>query len=83
MSAYAWMDNALCAQADPDQWAMPVTGGGRVAQRICGSCPVAEACAQHAQTLHTYDGLAMHGTWGGHSRKHRLDDRRQNAKEAA
>lgn len=75
---YAWMDDALCAQADPDQWANPTAGGNAGSiQRICARCPARTACEAHAQHLHGYDGLAMHGIWGGTTRQQRQATRRE------
>ena len=80
---YAWMDAALCAQADPDRWTDPGRGSGsRVPKRICGRCPVARECDAHASTLHAYDGLAMTGVWGGRGQRQRETTRRQTGAAA-
>jgi hypothetical protein len=78
---YAWMDNALCAQADPDEWTTG-TGSQVAPKRICQDCPVRHQCEAHATALHAYDGLAMTGVWGGRSRKQREDQRRQMGEAA-
>lgn len=72
---YAWMDQALCAQADPDTWTEPA-GSGHTPKRICDRCPARTACDTHADTLHTYEGTPMHGIWGGRSRHQRETQRR-------
>jgi WhiB family transcriptional regulator, redox-sensing transcriptional regulator len=78
MSArYAWMDAALCAQTDPDQWTS--AGSQTVPKRICADCPVRPECDAHATALHIYDGLAMNGVWGGRSKRQRDEDRQQAA----
>lgn len=70
---YKWMDAALCAQADPELWTDVRTGdSSRIPKRICGNCPVAAECLAHEAALHAYDGLAMHGIWGGTSQRQRL-----------
>ncbi|NUU21748.1 MAG: WhiB family transcriptional regulator [Streptomycetaceae bacterium] len=80
---YAWMDQALCAQADPDLWADPIGGNNATTKRICGHCPARLACAAHAERLHDQDGTTVHGTWGGHSRNQRNQQRRNERREAA
>lgn len=77
---HAWMDSALCAQADPDTWIeLPVGSGSRLPKRICGGCPVQTECAAHAQVIHDYEGLAPDGVWGGLSQKQRKNLRRAAA----
>lgn len=77
---YAWMDSALCAQADPDTWTETGPGSGnQLPKQICASCPVRAACAAHAQQIHTYDGLAPTGIWGGAGQRRRTTQRRQAA----
>ncbi|MFD4830183.1 WhiB family transcriptional regulator [Streptomyces uncialis] len=68
MSRYDWMAEAACTSTDPDLF-FPERGTNyHDAQRICRTCPVADACATHAQAL---EGAAhkdsRHGAWGGHS----------------
>jgi hypothetical protein len=75
---YAWMSDALCAQADSDAWTDPARGSGsRLPKRICGNCPAQADCAAHEQAIHAFDGLAPHGIWGG--RSHRQRERDQQA----
>lgn len=63
--AYDWMDQALCAQVGPDFFHLEGSGGGyEEAKEICARCPVAAACAAHAQAIegdltHPY----RHGLW--------------------
>jgi len=76
---YAWMDQALCAQADPDLWTTDVGGNTATPKRICARCPVQPACDAHATALHHFDGLAMRGVWGGRSKRQRDQQQRQAA----
>jgi WhiB family redox-sensing transcriptional regulator len=77
---YAWMDAALCAQADPDTWAdTPRGSGSRLPKRICGRRPVRAECAAHADAIHAFDGLAPTGVWGGRSHRQRERDHQQAA----
>lgn len=55
----AWMDDALCAKADPDAW-FPEHGPAVAARRICQACPVREACLDYAISANE-----QHGIWGG------------------
>jgi hypothetical protein len=72
MSHYAWMDQARCAETDPDLWIRDAKGGDSVTpKRICADCPVRRQCEAHAETLHRFDGLAMRGIWGGLSHRQR------------
>ena len=69
---YAWMDQALCAQADPDTWSDVAPGSGsRLPKRICGNCPVQAECAAHEQAIHAHAGYAPTGIWGGRSHRQR------------
>jgi hypothetical protein len=69
---YAWMTEALCAQADPDAWLEGLAGGGsRAAKRICGDCPVITACDQHRAVLEAHDGAQLRGVWGGRTQNQR------------
>ena len=73
MSRYAWMDQAVCAQADPDSWADTPSGPGSAApKRICGTCPVQAECAAHELALREQEWGPLHGIWGGQSRRQRI-----------
>jgi WhiB family transcriptional regulator, redox-sensing transcriptional regulator len=76
---YAWMDQAVCAQTDPELWSSSVGGDTRVPKRICANCPVRPQCDAPAEQLHAFEGLAVHGVWGGRSRRQRTAGRRQQA----
>ena len=55
-----WMDEALCAETDPDMFFPEKGDEGRAAKRICGECPVRSACLEYALT----NNLQL-GIWGG------------------
>ncbi|MFJ3949024.1 WhiB family transcriptional regulator [Streptomyces libani] len=67
MNAYAWMDDALCAQTDPDAFHPDGPGHGyRAAARVCGACPVRTDCERHAERLEgTGSHADRHGMWAG------------------
>ncbi|MFG2400725.1 WhiB family transcriptional regulator [Streptomyces lydicus] len=79
MSAYAWMDEALCAQTDPDAFHADGSGHGyRAAASICGACPVRKECEAFADRLEgTLSHRDRHGMWGGRV------PRRRSARAAA
>ena len=61
-----WRDQALCAQADPEEF-FPEKGGSTArAKAICRACPVAAECLQWA-----LDHEERWGIWGGLSVKER------------
>ena len=67
MGRYDWMDEALCAQTDPDLFHVNGSGSSYSnAQKICARCPVTQQCANFAQTV---EGSTAHswrfGLWGG------------------
>ena len=66
----AWMDDALCAQVDPDLWFPERGGPGSPAKRICARCPVREQCLDE-------NLMETHGFWGGMSERERRAERRR------
>jgi WhiB family redox-sensing transcriptional regulator len=91
MSRYDWMEDARCAQTDPELWHPEGSGAGYSdARKICTGCPVQQQCADFA--LATEGELAhnrRHGMWGaqlprtrskaagGNERRRREAERRQ------
>lgn len=80
----AWMNDALCAQVDPDLWFPEVGGPTREAKRICARCPVREQCLEYALSDDRTSGASPfnHGIYGGLSpaeRKSILRDREAGA----
>ncbi|WP_374201676.1 WhiB family transcriptional regulator [Saccharopolyspora sp. 6M] len=55
-----WYQSGLCAQTDPDAFFPEQGQSGTAAKRICGTCPVREACLEHS-LLHD----ERYGIWGG------------------
>ena len=70
-----WMDEAVCATADPEEW-FPVKGASaHRAKRICLTCPVINECLQYALAN------KLTGIWGGtsHSERIRMADMERKA----
>ncbi|GAA4823849.1 WhiB family transcriptional regulator [Streptomyces ziwulingensis] len=67
MSRFDWMEDARCAQVDPELWHPDGSGVGYSdAKKICARCPVQQQCADFAQE--TEGDLAhshRHGLWAG------------------
>lgn len=84
MSRYDWMEEARCAQVDPDLWHSDQAGGGTYtdALQICRRCPVQRQCADHAAQL---EGDASkrdrHGLWAGQTARTRLANSGHIARE--
>jgi len=76
VSRYDWMDEALCAQTDPDLFHVDGSGSSyRTALQICAGCPVTQQCADFAQAT---EGGSSHswrfGLWGGQLPRTRADN---------
>lgn len=61
-----WMDDALCAQSDPEAFFPEKGGSTRDAKKVCAECTVREQCLAYALEHH----IAW-GVWGGLSAKQR------------
>ncbi len=55
-----WMDDAVCAQVDPELFFPEKNGNSAPARRLCGTCPIAGECLEYALT-----NREPHGVWGG------------------
>jgi hypothetical protein len=66
-----WMDDALCAQVDPEPFFPNKGGSTRDAKKICARCDVREQCLAYA--LETDERF---GIWGGLSERERRNIRR-------
>lgn len=66
MSRYDWMENARCAQTDPDLWHPDGVGVGYSdARKICTRCPVQQQCVDFAQAAEgEIAPNRRHGMWG-------------------
>lgn len=63
----AWLDDANCAQTDPDLFVLEGNGGNyNAAAKICGQCSVVADCLAFALRNEIYDGF-----YGGLSPKQR------------
>lgn len=60
------LDQALCAQTDPEAFFPEKGGSTREAKAVCAACPVREACLAWAIKTNQ-----PHGVWGGLSEKER------------
>lgn len=69
----AWYDHAECLGL-PSEWWFPDGPGAslRQALAVCGQCPVADQCLDHA--LDTFENQ---GVWGGASALRRKELRRE------
>lgn len=67
-----WMEDALCAQTDPDIFYPEKGGSTAPATSVCSSCPVKSECLEYAVT-----NDIRHGIWGGTSD----NDRKRIARE--
>jgi len=67
VSRYDWMDDALCAQTDPDLFHVDGSGSSyKDGKKVGANCPVTQQCADYAAAT---EGTAAHswrfGLWGG------------------
>ncbi len=71
-----WMVDGKCREVPPAVF-FPSDGlGVQEAQRICGDCPVSDACLEYA-----LENRIDHGVWGGRSERERrrIQRRRRTA----
>lgn len=64
-------DGALCQQVDPDLWFPEVGQDGSGAKRVCGRCPVQQACHDYA-----VEAGEQWGIWGGTTARQRRGRRK-------
>lgn len=72
---YAWRDDALCPQTDPEAFFPEKGGSTREAKRVCWGCAVRAECLDYALT---HD--ERHGIWGGLSERERRKKKRRKDK---
>lgn len=72
-----WMADALCREIGGDFWHPDRGEWGvvQIAKRVCGMCPVKDACLAHALA---HD--EPHGIWGGVTPKGRMWLKRQGSR---
>lgn len=70
----AWVEEALCAQTDPEEFFPPKGRSPREAKKVCAACPVAAECLAYA-----LDNGERHGVWGGLSERERRSLPRKEA----
>lgn len=71
-SLRAWIDDALCAQTDPEIF-FPAKGmATQAAIRICRACPARPQCLAEA-----LDTATSRGLWGGMTSKQRAAERKR------
>lgn len=68
-----WMQDAVCATSDPDEFYPEVGGSNRRAKAMCFVCPAMDFCLQWA-----LDNNEQYGVFGGMS----ADERRKLKKAA-
>ena len=65
MTTAILLEEALCAQSDPETWFLEKGDKGHAAREICGRCTVRDQCLDLALTLEAEWGVSRHGIWGG------------------
>lgn len=65
-SAPAWAANAACRGLDPTIFYPATEEEADAAKEVCGQCPVAETCLEHA-----IENREHNGVWGGATEKER------------
>jgi WhiB family transcriptional regulator, redox-sensing transcriptional regulator len=77
MTVASWRKRAACRGVDPEVF-YPLTDEEAVeAKAICDSCPVREACLEHALSAREREGI-----WGGATERERRRILRQRRKSA-
>jgi WhiB family redox-sensing transcriptional regulator len=65
LNSEKWMESAVCASSDPEEWFPEKGVSARRAKNICATCPVIDDCLQFALK----NGET--GIWGGTSSRER------------
>lgn len=77
-----WHLEALCAQADPEEWYPESRASNRAAKAICNDCPVRQECLDFAMATES-SYLHRWGIWGGLTARDRENLARQRRKQGA
>lgn len=81
MSQHAWMDEALCAQTDPELF-FSDSGHYQDAAKICRACPVRAACLEHVESFEgDVDYSRRFGLWASTTPRNRASSGRLEAIE--
>ncbi len=64
MAQDRWQTQAACLGSDPDLFFATDPADQAAARRVCGGCPVATECLDHALT-HSHGRADDFGIWGG------------------
>ena len=72
-----WRQHAACRGADPDIFYPSSDEEAEEAKAICATCPVRQACLEHALANRERDGV-----WGGATERERRRLIRQRRKSA-
>ena len=70
-SDLSWMEDALCAQTDPDAFHPGKSDTNTAAKRTCAACDVTTECLAYALA-----DPSLEGVWGGTSVRERQAMRR-------
>jgi WhiB family redox-sensing transcriptional regulator len=73
----SWRDQAACRGLDPDIFYPVSDEDADMAKAVCATCPVREACLEHALVNRERDGI-----WGGATERERRRMVRQRRKSA-
>lgn len=71
----SWMEDALCAQTDPDAFHPGKSDTNTAAKRTCAACDVTAECLAYALA-----DPSLEGVWGGTSQRERQAMRRKARK---
>lgn len=71
LNTEAWVEQAVCASTDPEQFFPEKGNRNREAKQMCAQCPVRKDCLGYA-----LDRNEQHGIWGGYSDRERRQLRR-------
>ena len=72
-----WTDDAACKGMDTEAWFPGKGVSAADAVAVCHTCPVRDACLDHALTLPEREGV-----WGGLTAKRRVSIRRKASRAA-
>ena len=72
--AEPWMQDAFCAETDPEAFFPDKGGSTRAAKSVCGACSVQSECLTFA-----LQNDERFGIWGGLSERERRDLKRRTA----